>query len=99
MNQVRTGGCTVGTFHQDLLFGNRLEQFVVLRVVLADGLWRNRVHQREAQLGKQFHLVNLVVAKGLGRTTLRLFATLMNKHFSAGCDFLLISVIVCLSDM
>lgn len=26
------------TFHQDLLFGNSLEQFVVLRVVLADSL-------------------------------------------------------------
>lgn len=32
----------VFTFHQDFFFRNSLEQFVVLRVVLADSLWKGR---------------------------------------------------------
>lgn len=43
---------SVHTFHQDLLFRNRLEQFVVLRVVLADSLWRNRFIRESALRNK-----------------------------------------------
>lgn len=32
----------LGTFHQDFFFRNRLEQFVVLRVVFADSLWTHK---------------------------------------------------------
>lgn len=39
------------TFHEDLILGNALEQFVVLRVVLADSLCRGTGQSHEQLLG------------------------------------------------
>lgn len=38
----RAVSAALGTFHQDFFFRNRLEQFVVLRVVFADSLWTHK---------------------------------------------------------
>lgn len=40
-----------GTFHEDLILGHALEQFVVLRVVLADSLCRGTGQSHEQLLG------------------------------------------------
>lgn len=49
---------SVLTFHQDLLFRDSLEQFVILRVVLADSLWREQEELNQSHIipyrGKMF---------------------------------------------